>query len=121
MNVRFDDQSIRFRITQVELNSLRNGAALFEEVSADQGCFQFEISPNSNVQPMSLFWEGKRMVLAISNEALDELHNRGRSREGLSSSQDSIEICLEVDILSDKRRKIITDKNAMPQTHPLDS
>lgn len=122
MNIRIDAQSIRFRITEEELNSLCEGTTLFEEICFDQGSFQFEITPkDSNVKPIYVFWRGTRMVLEIEKIALDHLYSLGRSKEGVRSSQGSIDIRLEVDVLSDKRPKISAEKNAMPEIRPLSS
>lgn len=117
MNLRIDGRNIRFRIKEEELFSLLKGIALIEETKVDQGSFQFEIIPKEKIEillPMSLAWQGNRMVLEISQKALEELHCRGRSRKGIRVKKDSVDICFEVDIFGDKYPKFSPDGRAKP-------
>lgn len=104
MNVRIDENSLRFRITEEELSQLLQGQELNMETVIGQNCFQAEIIPDP--QDKRIFChmtQESRLSLHIGQAHLRELADMGRNRKGVEAMQDPLQISLQVDIRADRR------------------
>jgi hypothetical protein len=97
MNLRIDEQGLRFRVTPEDLRRLLDDGAISHTLGDGNGKFfcGIELSPDANVF-FRFGTDGLRLYAPRS--VLEELDEMGLSRQGLSFRQGDTEISLQVDI-----------------------
>ncbi len=102
MKLRLDGHSLRFRITDEDLNALITGRALKENIVIGENNLCFTVIPGGNAA-MAVSCEGSEIKLSVSQDKIRELAGMGRSKEGLKIMQDDLSISLQVDLRKEKR------------------
>lgn len=99
MNVRMDEEGVRFRITPEDLEILLRG----EEIRHQIVDFYCAILPREE-GGLSLNAASRGLALCVPILDLERLRDMGRSKNGVSVCQDGIEISLQVDLKSQVQR-----------------
>lgn len=94
MNVRIDEDSIRFRIIPDDLASLLDGKEIEQHVIG----FTCRITSGLPGKEMDLQMAENGFTLSVSRAILEQLRDMGRSKEGISIQKSDIEISLQVDL-----------------------
>ena len=111
MNFRIDGQTARFRIYKAELECLCSGMSISQltHLTADQ-VLGVVIEPAEMATVLSLSWDNQTLRLAANIGDLHALRDALPQREGLKqktpvNDEVSLDLCLEVDIRSQKRHR----------------
>nr|WP_319389421.1 hypothetical protein [uncultured Cohaesibacter sp.] len=111
MNFRIDGQTARFRIDKAELECLCSGMSISQltHLTADQ-VLGVVIEPAEMATVLSLSWDNQTLRLAANICDLYALRDALPQREGLKqktpiNDEVSLDLCLEVDIRSQKRKR----------------
>ena len=98
MNVRMDGKGFRFRITPEDLHALLADRDLEHRLRVGGHNFGCRIAADGAEQDMTLaMMEEGGFCLRVPRPMLEELHEMGVSRAGLSAQQDGVDISLQVD------------------------
>ncbi len=100
MNVRIEDQNLRFKISEEELEILLNGGDLKAEAM-----IVAQIKPSDSGDDISVNNDGAGLVLNVPKPKLLELSGMGKSRDGLSVKLGDLSLSLQVDIRKDSRKR----------------
>jgi hypothetical protein len=98
MNVRIDEEGIRFRIVPSDLSVLLGGGELKQRVSIGADNFEYRIVPIVSGQEMALEMNGNGFILSVPPAALEQLRGLGKSKNGISVKSGDAEISLQVDL-----------------------
>ncbi len=106
MNVRFADQSIRFRVQKEEFERLMSGKAVALEVTIfNSRVFRANISSNA-LGPWQLDSDPTGLWLSVPRNELKELSEALPSKEGLEhefkTNHGDLHVSLEVDLRKEK-------------------
>jgi hypothetical protein len=107
MNVKIDNQSILFKITEEELYVLQAGRKVNVNLSVATLGICFEILPHAQAETLSLAskYMGKETAVAlrVSAQAVQRLVDMGKDRDGISINSGGNTLTLQVDMKSDNR------------------
>ncbi|MCE9508695.1 MAG: hypothetical protein K8R48_10360 [Alphaproteobacteria bacterium] len=98
MNVRIDEDGVRFRIVPADLSLLLGGSELKQRVSIGAQSFEYRILPAASAREMALAMTGNGFTLSVPHAALEQLGGLGRSKNGVSVKSGDVEISLQVDL-----------------------
>lgn len=105
MNLKISDNSFRFRITPQDLDQLLQGRDVEQRVSLGHHCFAYRITPTREAQQgLNLEMAVGGFCLSVSPDMLKNLGGMGRSKEGISTRQNGVEIALQVDIRAQMKK-----------------
>ena len=108
MNVRIEEQNLRFKISEQELRTLIDGHCLSMKVGLLDKMLVVTINPQGDGDDMKVamvFGRGEVYLnFLIPPEKLLELSEMGRSRAGLEANMDGLSLSLQVDLRSDQRK-----------------
>jgi len=116
MNVKISEDSVTFKITEEELNTLLSGRALERKMLLGRGTFVVVIDPDPEpffedaaAHPLKLIHDKFEtcLMLCTSRDNVRKLFDMGRSRDGLSCHADGMNVSLQVDVRGDSRSKIL--------------
>jgi hypothetical protein len=111
MNLRIEGQQMRFRISTKELEILCSGSSITQPTYFPKmRALDIDITPQDIEPVLQLIFDGDCMVLAVQNEAAQDLYHALPGREGLAVTQtinavQTLELILEVDIRTQKRQR----------------
>ncbi len=108
MNVRIEEQKLRFKISEEELGTLLDGHSIHVSVTLLNKTFKVTINPNRLNDSM----EGKLVLeqsevylnLLVPPSEIQALSEMGRSRCGLENQIGDLSISLQVDLRGDTRK-----------------
>jgi hypothetical protein len=110
MNIKIENQKLRFKITEDELAKLCAGHCLNTQVNFLNKVFVTVINPQGLTKGMDarlVCDEGDTyLTLFVSPDQTQELSDLGRSRQGIEVNIDGLTISLQVDLRSDSRKTI---------------
>lgn len=110
MNVRLENQNIRFKITGEELEKLLRGDCLHIDLNLLDKNLIALINPKGLADVMeaklAVDEEDIYLSLLVPPDYIQKLANMGRSKEGLQQEIGKLTITLQVDLKSDKRQKV---------------
>jgi hypothetical protein len=98
MNVRIDEEGIRFRIVPADLLVLLDGSELKQRIGIGAQSFEYRILPVVSGEEMKLEMTGNGFILSVPRAALEQLCGLGRSKNGISVKSGAAEISLQVDL-----------------------
>jgi len=98
MNVRIDEDSIRFRIIPADLLNLLDGGEIKQRVGIGARYFECRILPVASARDMELELAGQGFTLSVPRAELERLRDLGRSKDGISVKSGGAEISLQVDL-----------------------
>ncbi len=108
MNLKIENNGLRFRITESELQTLLTGQALEEitDITGKKLIVMIDpVSSNSEMEAAMMNNTDDTFIrMTISPEQLQMLEQKGRSKEGLESRRNELTISLQVDVRSQKRQ-----------------
>ena len=108
MKVRIENQNIRFKITEEELNQLLDGHGLHIRMSFFDRDFVVNINPNEQDEMMELKLIHDQndgyLCLLVSPSYIQNLSDMGRSRKGLEHKTADLFVSLQVDVRADTRK-----------------
>ena len=99
MNIKIEEQNIRFKITEEELNQLLSGAQL--EINA---LIFVRIIPKGS--DVLVKHNNGEIVLTVPKQNLVELMDMGKSQSGLKMKQGDLSLSLQVDVRKDSRLRV---------------
>ncbi len=106
MNVRMEQQSLRFKINETELESLLKGNLIEEKLNIVDTKLTIIIDPNNDENTMlpSMYasTDNISLHLAISQDKLYELKNMGKNREGIKTKYKELQTSLQLDFRKNK-------------------
>jgi len=109
MNVRIEEQNLRFKISEEELGLLLNGQCLSERVGITSKGFVITINPQGRgdgMEPKLVLDQTEACLqLLVPSEIVQELFEMGRSRSGISCDVDGVSISLQVNVRGDSRKR----------------
>ncbi len=114
MKIRIEEQDIRFKISEDELNTLISGHCLHIKTSFLEQTLITTINPQGvgkEMEPKLVL--DKREVylnLLVPSARIQELSDIGKSRSGLQQKIDGLSVSLQVDLRADSRKAIRQDK-----------
>lgn len=107
MNVRFEEQNIRFKISEDELKQLMQGHLLNVSIGLLVNSMIVLINPNSLGEEMEVkqVFDGDTsyITLLVPSHVLVDLHNMGKNRDGIAVEQGELSLSLQVDMRKDSR------------------
>ena len=100
MNIRIEGNDVRFKISQVELESLNRGDVLKQSTSLDaHQVFELNIAPKAlDNGDLELHTGPSLWTLYIDTETIEDLIAAKPTRKGLSARQGSLNLTLQIDI-----------------------
>ncbi len=108
MNVRIEDQALRFKMTEQELDQLLEGHCLHIKIGFFGREFIVVINPQGHGEGMMLKLVQDQneayLQLLILPEIVQQLSEIGRSRTGLQQDVDGVSVSLQVDVREDSRK-----------------
>lgn len=108
MNVKIEEQKLRFKILEEELNALLSGKFLEQKIQILDKALIIIIDPKGEGDEFSpkliLDQDEICLRLLISSARLHELSDMGRSRKGLDLSVGGLYVSLQVDVRGDSRK-----------------
>jgi len=111
MNLRIEGQQLRFRISKEELEILCSGSSITQPTYFPKmRALDIDITPQDIEPALQLMFDGDCMMLAVQNQAAQDLYHALPSREGIEVKQtinavQTLELILEVDIRTQKRKR----------------
>lgn len=111
MNVRIQQQNLKFKVTTDELTQLLGGESITATVSFPDRPYYVRIKQDEQARDRLCAGleqgEGGGILLTLlaSQSALQELRDMGRNREGLSVQQGEVTLILQVDFRRSKPEK----------------
>lgn len=109
MNVKIDNQNIRFKISERELNSLLTKKPIQTKLTLTDNAFVTTIYPADEsdvVQACFVQNENETHIkLYVPSSQLQGLLDMGRSRKGLEEIVNGLSISLQVDVRQDSRQR----------------
>ena len=118
MNVKIAEDSLTFKISEDELNTLLAGTALEKEIIIGGNAFTIAVDPlhHENADDageislaLTLACEKSCLRLCASMNDIKKLSDMGKNRDGLSARIDGLAVSLQVDMRKDSRGKIKHD------------
>lgn len=115
MNVKISEDSVTFKISEEELNTLLSGKALEKQMMLGRGAFVVVIDPDPELffddaieHPLKLIQDKFEtcLMLCTSKESIQKLFDMGKSRDGLACRADGMDVFLQVDMRGDSRNRI---------------
>lgn len=103
MNIKIENNALRFKISDNELTELRRGKNLETKILVSGGPLVTSVSPAGEEKEMSVKFENNEIKLTLSPEKVEELFSLGRSRDGIVSQNDDLELSLQVDFRTQKK------------------
>lgn len=108
MNVRIEEQNLRFKITEEELKALLDGHPVHARVDLLDKAFVATINPTGRGEAMEpkLVMDDNEvyLTLLIPPARVQELSDLGRSRAGLQEEAGALSINIQVDLREDSRK-----------------
>ncbi|MDH5723480.1 MAG: hypothetical protein OEY94_09190 [Alphaproteobacteria bacterium] len=102
MNVRIEDQNLRFKISEAELRTLMTGQPVHAEVAMLDKTLVVTINPfgcNEILDPKLVFDQNEAYLrLLVSPSSVQALFNLGKNRDGLRQEVDGISVTFQVDM-----------------------
>lgn len=98
MNLRMDEEGIRFRITPEELEALLRGESILHSLKIGESFLEYAILPVRAGTAMTLQFADGNLILSVPAAELEKLRALGRSKHGLLARQDGLDIGLQVDL-----------------------
>lgn len=105
MNIRIQQQDLKFKITQNELEDLLGGKSVQSSVSFPERYFSVCITPVEAANDLSVSVADEGIVFQTPQPVLQKLQDIGRNREGVQHQYGDISVTLQVDFRGDTRRK----------------
>lgn len=111
MNLRIEGQHLRFRISKGELEQLCQGVALVQRTHLPESqSLEIVIATGHEADEFQLNYQRNTMRLTVSEDAAKNLLFSLPAREGIEAvqvleSDDRLQLSLEVDIRTQKRKK----------------
>ncbi len=109
MNVRFEEQDIRFKISEEELKHLMQGHIVRVSVGFSLNSVTILINPNALGEGMEVKHifddDTSYITLLVPSHILVDLHNMGKNRDGIVVKQGALSLSLQVDVRKDSRPK----------------
>jgi len=105
MNIRIQQQDLKFKITQTELENLLGGQSVQSSVSFPERNFSVCIAPVDAANDISVSVADEGIFFQTPRSVLQELQDIGRNREGIYHQYGDISVTLQVDFRGDTRRK----------------
>lgn len=102
MNVKLEDGSLTFKITEAELAALQAQRALRVAVVLAPDTLMVEIKPGDE-SAVSFCRSDAVLRLRISDAQLQQLSDMGKSKQGIALQSGGVEIQVQVDLRSDTR------------------
>lgn len=99
MNVRIEEESVRFRLTPDDYSRLLEGQNIVQRVNIGK-IFHVSVIPVAAGTRLDISGEG--LTLYVSDEALKDLGSLGRSKSGILFRQGDAEISLQIDLKQQK-------------------
>lgn len=96
-SIRIDKESIRFRISPVELEKLLEGVCIPQSLMTGESIIEYSITPTSEGK-MKLGTREMKLSLVVPRQDLEYLRDMGRSKKGVSVKQGDAEVSLQVDL-----------------------
>jgi len=110
MNVRIEDQALRFKMTEQELGQLSHAHCLHVKVNFFGKEFVVSVSPKGHDKNMALKLVQDQdevyLQLLIPPEIVQKLSDMGRSRAGVQQEVDGVSVSLQVDVREDSRKVV---------------
>ncbi|PCI57242.1 MAG: hypothetical protein COB36_02965 [Alphaproteobacteria bacterium] len=107
MNVRFEEQDIRFKISEEELKHLMQGHIVRVSLGLLVNSMTVLINPNALGEDMEvkhvLDDDTSYITLLVPSNILVDLHNMGKNRDGIEVKQGDLTLSLQVDVRKDSR------------------
>lgn len=107
MNVRFEEQNVRFKVSEDELKQLRQGDILSMKLDFLGHNMTAMINPCGTHQDMEVkqVFDGDTsyLTLLVSDRRLEDLHDMGKDRDGVDVKQGALCVSLQVDVRKDSR------------------
>ena len=112
MKVKITEHSVTFKITEGEMNVLAAGGTLENKISVGGNDLAMVIDSNSSEffdaheeKPLKLILDRKEscLMLFTSKDQIEKLVDMGRSKGGISTCIEGLQIILQVDLRSDQR------------------
>lgn len=107
MNVRFEEQNIRFKISEEELKQLMHGRVLNISLGLLVNDMTVLINPNAlgdSMEVKHVFDDDTSYItLLVPSHILVDLHNMGKNRDGIEVKQGDLTLLLQVDVRKDSR------------------
>lgn len=106
MNLKIDQNDLRFKISEEELNALLKGQSLSTEASIAKTVFAVTIAVNANESGVRIETNERRVMLClwVTPDQLKNLSDLGRSRAGLRQQSGDVCVTLQVDVREDSRK-----------------
>lgn len=98
MNLKISEKGFRFRIAPEDLGVLLSGRDIEQRVCIGEHCFFYRIVPVSSEDEMALEMSMAGFCLSVSQKNLEQLHDLGRSKAGLSVTQGGVDVSLQIDL-----------------------
>lgn len=106
MNVKITENSVTFKITEEEMNVLTEGEVLEKTVPVGTDGFVMAIDPTSEDSLLLVFDDTKPcLTLRTTKEQIEKLVSMGKSKEGLSTHVNGLDVFLQVDLRADSRTR----------------
>ena len=109
MNVRFEEQNIRFKISGEELKQLMRGHIMRVSLGTLVNSMTVLINPNALGEGMEVKHvfddDISYITLLVPSHVLFDLHNMGKNRDGIEVKQGDLTILLQVDVRKDSRTR----------------
>ncbi len=102
MKLKIENGSLRFKITEDELQKLRTGKILNEAVNIAGSRLAFIINPAGETDAMISSYRDGFVRLIVSPALIEELAGKGRSKEGIEDEHDGLKLSLQVDVRRQK-------------------
>lgn len=104
MNVKLGAGGVCFKITAQELEELKSGQPVRECLMLGGNGIGLSIHPVATDGEMSVSYSADVVRLCLSPAKVAELAGMGRSREGLAYNANGIDVALQVDFRTQKRK-----------------
>lgn len=109
MNVRFEEQNIRFKISEEELKQLMQGHIVRVSLGILVNSMIVLINPNALGEEMEVKHvfddDTSYITLLVPSHVLVDLHNMGKNRDGIEVKQGDLTVLLQVDVRKDSRTR----------------
>ncbi|MGH1378752.1 MAG: DUF7009 family protein [Alphaproteobacteria bacterium] len=114
MNIRIEEQKIRFKISEEELKELMEGHIINSHIDFMANSMTVLINPNAlgdNMEVKHVFDDDMSYItLLVPSHILSDLNDMGKNRDGVSAKQGEVSLSLQVDVRKDTRAR---DKGAV--------
>ncbi len=108
MNVRIEEQNLRFKISEEELEKLLGGHCVHAKITLLGKALIVCVNPAGRggelASKLVLDQSDVYLTLLIPPSSVQELSDMGRSRAGLQQEVDGLSISLQVDVRADSRK-----------------